>query len=250
MGVCQVNNTLHSTRDKHILPATTTHVYTPYTMTDGGDTPRLKTMMDILNLDLGLTIEVSQVLQGVIDNAFVRHETVRATVRAEIAEAEKEEQELGRELERVRLVDTSMADYLAERLEGISDEVAQVGEKVQTAVQVTRKKIEGATNQLIQAVSLLEEETNSGMVETMEIQAKTDALRQSIDSKILNLDHELDLRVMKLNLYRGLGVRVLTVEGKESVCVYDKDTGGSTVIPIDGTFSQYFVTKQIWDLIK
>lgn len=78
----------------------------------------------------------------------------------------------------------------------------------------------------------------------------TDDLRETRE-KLANLvsrpvNGEQDSTILKINLYRNLGVRVENFDGNDEVVIQDKKSSESSVLRV-GDYGDYFVTNYVWD---
>lgn len=84
-------------------------------------------------------------------------------------------------------------------------------------------------------------------------------VKQNLSTKYENLiSHNLlnnvDSKVMKINLYKNLGVLVEDgkpgedgVSGEDKIIVHNRATDITTILSVDDKYSDYFVSNYIWD---
>lgn len=60
-----------------------------------------------------------------------------------------------------------------------------------------------------------------------------------------------DSNILKINLYRNLGVRIENFgEGSDRIVIYNKETDLSSVLKVEEKYSDYFISNYIWDRLE
>ena len=94
----------------------------------------------------------------------------------------------------------------------------------------------------------LESQLNSMRIQKSSLDHSHTKLLQEMDDIVSeNVMNNPDSRVMKLNIYKSLGVSIEQSGAGDKIFLYNKETDVSSVLDVSDKYSDYFITNHIWD---
>jgi kinetochore protein Spc24 len=105
------------------------------------------------------------------------------------------------------------------------------------------------------AKSLTDLESNINSLQLSKVKLSNDlsqvktSLQNVLDSPdISNVSN--DSNILKINLYRNLGIKIETVENTDTIIIYDKETNSSSILTAGEKLSDYFISNYIWERLE
>lgn len=97
----------------------------------------------------------------------------------------------------------------------------------------------------------LESQINSLNIERLKLEEEVTSLNLKLDNLMnSNLLNNPNSNVMRINLYKSLGISLDIQEGQpDKVLMYNKENGLTNFLKVTDQYSDYFITNYIWDRI-
>lgn len=94
----------------------------------------------------------------------------------------------------------------------------------------------------------LESQLNSMRIQKSSLEQTHTKLAQEIDDIVSeSVINNPDSRVMKINIYKSLGVSIEPSGNGDKIFIYNKDSDVTSVLDISDKYSDYFITNHVWD---
>ncbi|CAN3355074.1 probable kinetochore protein Spc24p [Diutina catenulata] len=107
---------------------------------------------------------------------------------------------------------------------------------------------------LAQELTELEAKVNRSRLKRLQSRKELEEVKSNLDAtEDINLvggDSVADSNFVILNLFRNMGLRVESIDGKDQFLVYNNESKTSKVFTVHDHFSDYFVSKEIWNMIQ
>ncbi|AOA61635.1 Kinetochore-associated Ndc80 complex component [Komagataella phaffii CBS 7435] len=62
-----------------------------------------------------------------------------------------------------------------------------------------------------------------------------------------DLQENYDSTVLRLKLFKSMGLMIDTSKDKDQIIIYNKDKGVSDILPVEENYSDFFVSNYVWD---
>lgn len=105
------------------------------------------------------------------------------------------------------------------------------------------------------AKSLTDLESNINSLKLSKVKLSNDlsevktSLQNVLDSPdISNVTN--DANILKINLYRNLGIKIETIDNTDTIIIYDKETNSSSILTAGEKLSDYFISNYIWERLE
>lgn len=94
----------------------------------------------------------------------------------------------------------------------------------------------------------LESQLNAMRIQKSSLDHTYSKLTQQMEDIVSeNVANNPDSRVMKINIYRSLGVTIEPSGAGDKVFIYNRETDVSSVLDVSDKYSDYFITNHVWD---
>lgn len=172
-------------------------------------------------------------------------------LQASIKKAAGEYKTLQEEFEALQKSST-LADTLKSL--GNDEESEDISEEDNIFKSMNKKSIEldNLKVSLAKKLNELERQINSLNIEKVNLTKQQEDLVNDNENLINNsLLNNFDSKIMKINLYKNLGVLIESGENQDTeddkIIIYNKFADLTSILKVDEKYSDYFITNYIWD---
>lgn len=212
----------------------------------------LKIQRTALGCPAALTLahELLSSRDNMMQELDAEHAKVMSELRSQLLEAQREEAELEQQLLQSKRITENLHDTMSKSLEeaGLSMAPLAASEDAIAALNRIQAVVESAKMKSLHDISSMTQETTRLNAESSQLEEQIAQIQEKLDSEVQVKDKGVRSAIIHLNFFRYLGVKVVSIDGKEKIYIYNRTRGTSTTFDIDETHSKHQIINRIWEL--